>query len=175
MTRRLMAILWLALLAACATPPRHQTVKEYVAPPGAQACVDDCARRRDTCEADCAQRYQACRDALLPEVRARYAQRLEAYQNALAAYRWELERYRMELMLGWGYWPPYWGWWGGVPPFPPPPPPAAPTLEQELERLSRERCDHDCGCETAYDACFKACGGSIRHETRCVAGCGGKP
>ncbi|MEO1766301.1 hypothetical protein [Thiobacter aerophilum] len=171
-TISVLATLW---LAACAAMPRHQTVKAYLAPPAVQSCVEGCARERERCQKDCGERFQRCRQSLLPEAQARHQQRLKEYESALAQYRWELERYRLELMLGWGGCHPYWGGWLSWPPFPPGPPPSAPTLEKEIERLSRERCDRDCGCETAYDVCFQACGGSIRYENRCVAGCAGAP
>lgn len=158
------------VLAGCAVGPRYQTVKRYVEPPGVRACVEGCERQRQACGDACARRYQACREQVLPEARERHAERMKQYEAALEAYRLQLERYRLELMLGWGH--PYWSLWGGYPPPPPPPAPVPPKLETEVEKLSRERCDRDCGCESAYDACFIACGGEIRFEERCIAHCG---
>ena len=161
----------LLTLAGCAVP-LTQTVKEYVAPATVEgkACVEDCVKQRTACQVRCRERYASYRESVVPEARERHARRLQEYERALAAYCGELERYRLELM--WGARPPHWGgWW--YPPFPPPPPPALPTLEGEVARLEKERCDHDCGCEAGFDACFKGCGGGIRFETRCGVHCGG--
>lgn len=175
-TRLLGGVALAAALAGCAMGPRYQTVKHYVAPsaPAAQACLSQCTGTLERCQQDCRQRYQACAQAVLPDAQARYAASLHQYEAALNQYRWELERYRMDLMLGWGWGDPYWGpwgWGGWYPTFPPPPPPVAPSLDREIARLTAERCDRDCGCQSAYDSCFLGCGGEIRHETECVANC----
>jgi hypothetical protein len=163
-----------ALLAGCAAGPRYQTVKRYVPPqgPAAQACLGECSAAMARCKQDCEIRYQSCARSVLPEAQARYSEQLHQYGAALDQYRWELERYRLDWMLGWG--DPYWDAWGWrSPAFPPPLPPPAPSLDQEIARLTRERCDQDCGCQSRYDTCFVACGGEIRHETQCVAHCPG--
>lgn len=160
------------LVAACAAAPRYQTVKRHVPPEGAtaQACLGKCAAAMEGCKRECEVRHQSCAKSVLPDAQARYEASLRQYEAALAEYRWELERYRLDLMLGWGY-DPYWGMWGWYPPFPPSPPPTAPRLEREIARLTSERCDRDCGCQSAYDNCFLACGGTIQHENRCIANC----
>lgn len=170
------ALLLLAVLAAgCAAVPRYQTVKRYVPPEGAtaQVCLDKCSARMDHCKQDCEGRYQSCAKSVLPDAQARYGDLLRQYDAALAQYRWELDRYRMDLMMGWGWgWgDPYWGMWGWYPAFPPPLPPVAPSLDREVARLTAERCDRDCGCQSAYDSCFLGCGGAIQHETQCIANC----
>jgi hypothetical protein len=168
-------IAWLALaalMAACAASPRFQTVKRYVPAEGATAevCLEKCAAAMEPCQRDCEMRYQSCARSVLPDAQTRYADLLRQHEAALAQYRWELERYRLDMMMGWGY-DPFWGVWGWYPPFPPPPPPSVPSLEQETARLTSERCDRDCGCQSAYDSCFLACGGTIEHESQCIANC----
>lgn len=162
-----------ALVAGCAVAPRYQTVKRYVPPESvaAQPCLDKCAAAMEHCQRDCETRHQSCAKSVLPDAQARYADQLRQYEAALAQYRWELDRYRMDLMMGWGWGDPYWGMWGWYPAFPPPAPPRAPSLEREVARLTQQRCDQDCGCQSAYDSCFLACGGSIQHETQCIANC----
>lgn len=171
-------VLALVLLATgCATAPRYQTVKRYVAPEGAsaQACLSRCSATMDRCQQDCRARYQTCAKSVLPDAQTRYGNLLRQYDAALAQYRWELERYRMDMMFGWGRGDPYWGPWGWgagwYPAFPPPPPPAAPSLDREIARLTAERCDRDCGCQSGYDSCFVGCGGTIQNETQCIANC----
>jgi len=164
------------LVAGCTAGPRYQTVKRHVPPEGAtaQACLTQCAAATEHCKRDCEARYQACAKSVLPDAQARYGDLLRQYDAALAQYRWELDRYRMDLMMGWGWGDPYWGPWGGTgwyPAFPPPLPPAAPSLDREIARFTAERCDRDCGCQSAYDSCFLACGGRIEHESRCIANC----
>lgn len=174
MIRKFLAVLLLVALVGCAGAPRHQTVKRYVAPAlsGAHSCIEQCGKARRVCEEECARRAAACREALLPEAKDRHARQLAEYAAALEDYRWELARYRLDLFFGWGT--PHWPGWAWYPPFPPPPPPRPPSLETVLERLASERCNRDCGCESAYDACFVGCGGEIRHEIECVANCGGE-
>jgi hypothetical protein len=166
------------LVAACAAPSRYQSVKRYAPPQdaAAPACLAQCTTVIRTCQHECADGYQACINGVGPEANSRYAAAQRQYEAALNAYRAELDRYRLDLMFGWGsapYWGygPYWGGWAWYPPFPPPAPPPAPSVEQETARLIAERCDRDCGCQTAYDACFLGCGGTIQHETACVANC----
>ena len=179
MTWLIAALVFAALMAGCATAPRYQTVKRYVPPGGAsaQACLNQCSAAMERCRHDCEGRYQACAKGVLPDAQARYGELLHQYDSALARYRGELERYRMDLMLGWGWGDPYWrpwGWGAGwYPAFPPPLPPAAPSLDREIARLTHERCDQDCGCQSAYDSCFLGCGGVIQHETQCIANCPG--
>lgn len=165
-------LILVVLVAGCAASPRYQTVKRYVPPESAaaQVCLGKCAAAMEDCKRDCEARYRSCAKSVLPDAQARYTDLLRQHEAALAEYRWELERYRLELMLGWGY-DPYWGVWGWYPPFPPSPPPVAPSLERETARLTRERCERDCGCESGYDGCFLACGGAIQHENQCIANC----
>jgi hypothetical protein len=160
-------------MAGCALGPRYQTVKRYVSPEGvaARPCLDKCTTAMEHCKKECEARHQACAKSVLPDAQARYAARLQQYEAALVQYRWELDRYRMDLMLGWGYGYPYWDAWGWYPPFPPPIPPVAPSLDREVAKLTQQRCDRDCGCQTNYDACFLGCGGTIQHETECFANC----
>lgn len=171
---RSLATPWLlaALLAGCAAMPRYQTVTRHVPPQGtvAQACLGQCAAAMEGCQRDCEARRQSCAKSVLPDAQARHAEALRQYEAALVGYRWELERYRLDLMLGWGH-DPFWGAWGWFPPFPPSPPPAAPSLEQITARLISQRCDRDCGCQSAYDTCFLACGGTIQQESQCIANC----
>lgn len=162
----------LAALAAGCASPRYQTVKRHAPPEGAagQACLDKCAAAMGPCKRECEARYQSCTKSVLPDAQARHDQMLRHYEAALSMYRWELERYRMDLMLGSGHGYPY-GLWGWHHPFPPPVPPLAPSLEREAKKLSQERCDRDCGCQTTYDSCFLGCGGKIESQTLCIAHC----
>lgn len=155
----------------CSLGPRYQTVARFI-PPADTACVarfDEAAAR---CRADCATRYQQCRAGLAEEAKARHHAALRDYEVRLAAHRAELARYRLDLWL-WSTQPSHWpGPWLPPPP-PPPPPPPMPRLDAEWDRLAQSRCGQDCGCASAFEGCFLACGGRIEHEKRCVAGCGG--
>ena len=171
--KSLSAVLALAIsLAGCAVAPRYQSVKHYVAPEdvAAKACLSKCGTDMESCKRDCQSRHQSCVKGVLPDAQARYDQLLRHYEGALSLYRWDLERYRMDLMFGSGYGHPY-GAWGWYPPFPPPIPPVAPSLEHEVRKLTQERCDRDCGCQTTYDSCFLGCGGRIENQTQCIAHC----
>ena len=162
------------LLAGCATAPRYQTMKRLVPPEGptAQACLNRCAQGMEKCKDTCAEKHAICTRDTLPEATAHYEEEMKIYLADLRAYRWELERYRLDLLLQGGYAYPY-GAWGWYPPFPPPLPPVAPDRDWEIKRYIQKRCDRDCGCQSEYEACFLGCGGHIETETRCIANCPG--
>ena len=160
------------LLEGCAATPRYQSVKRLVAPvgPTTQACLSNCAAAMEKCKQTCAETRENCGKDAMPEAEAHYAQELKNHQSALRAYHWDLERYRMELLLQGGYGYPY-GVWGWYPPPPPPSPPALPDKERVIKRFIQKRCDRDCGCQSEYEACFLGCGGRIETETLCIANC----
>lgn len=164
----------LALLAGCASP-RYQTVLLLEPPsdPAAGPCLERCAAAREDCQSRCQAARQACLKALDAEVEDAYAVALRHYAAALDVYRAELEHYRMNLWLGWGHvyghhylwydpWPTY---------YMPMATPAPPRREAIRERLAKERCDDDCGCQARHEACFIGCGGRKVEETRCIANC----
>lgn len=163
----------LALLSACAAP-RYQSVKRYETATATEPCLAACVKQEDACKAQCQSKREACIGGLGPEVDKRYEEALRRHEQALRDYSWDLERYRRELTLGYGwgpYWGGPWGYYGWFPPFPPAEPPVAPSREKVKERLAAARCDQDCGCRSGYDACYQTCGGKIIHETQCVANC----
>jgi hypothetical protein len=162
----------LALLAACASPPRYQTVSRYEAPTGAaaQACVEGCEQTRHDCLARCRADRQICLNDLEPEIDAQYAEALKRYARDLEMYRLELDRYRFNLWYDWNR-GPWWydNWW--PPHYWPLASPVSPSRERIRERLGDERCDSDCGCRAGYDTCFTGCGGTRTEERRCIANC----
>lgn len=171
--RGLAGALLVMVMAGCATP-RYQSVKRYEVGSAAPACLASCVEAEQRCKTSCQAKHEACLKSIEPDVQARYQAALKRHAQALNLYRLELDRYRHELMLGWGwgpYWNGPWGYYSWFPPFPPSEPPPSPTLEGERQRLAHERCDQDCGCQGGYDACYLGCGGMITHETQCVANC----
>ncbi|MDD3610485.1 MAG: hypothetical protein PHI49_12130 [Halothiobacillaceae bacterium] len=166
------------VLAGCASP-RYQTVNEHIPPadPAGRACLEQCAGKLTACQGDCKARYQQCREEAGVRARAEFPAVMQAYQSVLAQYRNDLLFYNvnawMDRGMVWGY-PGAWGWgwgmgWGYV--APPPEPPPVPTVEGETERLVRESCDQDCGCQAAYDLCFTSCGGRVVPRQQCIANC----
>lgn len=169
MNKQWVALCFVVVLAGCAPTLRYQVAKTY-APPATdagKACLVRCTDELALCKDQCGKRHQECIKNVEPEARERHNQLLRKYEASLTAYRWELERYRLDLMLGRGYW----DGWAWHPVFPPPIPPVAPKLEAEMARPTHERCDRDCGCQSGYDACFLGCGGIISNEPRCIANC----
>lgn len=177
---RFLALLLLLGLVGCAAP-RYQTITHRDAPvgPAAQACLEGCAARLDTCRRECADKYQACLKRVEPDADAHYRQALERYAAELERYRRQLADAQFHLWLGWhrgwgGFWyDPWFDPW----PYPAtlPPPPPAPNRDAVLAAFRETKCGGDCGCQPPHDACFLACGGIIRSETRCVANCPEKP
>lgn len=160
----------LVWLAGCAAP-RYQTVSRLEPPsdPAAKPCIDTCEAALVSCRSACAEKRQACLKSIEADVEADYAAALTRYAADLDLYRVELERYRLDLWLGWGHgrwwyepWPAY---------FMPAIAPSPPRREAVRDRLARERCDADCGCQPQYEACFVNCGGRKFEETRCIANC----
>ena len=170
-------LLLLGMLAACATP-QYQTTVRLVPPDDAQgqACVEGCEAQKAACQTDCQTRYQACAKELEPQVEARYAEALKAYELDLRQYAAALRQYEMQLRFEWFYSRPYrhpywWDPWPG-PYFPPPSPePLMPTRAGVLAQLEKSNCQADCGCLPVYDACFVRCGGQRLTETVCIKNC----
>lgn len=172
----------LAALAGCATP-QYQTRVRMVPPADAAglACVRGCETKKSACQTACSTRYKACARAVEPEVEARYTEALKQYENDLRHYAAALRHYEMQMRFDWlhGAYPyryprPFPYWWE---PFPGPrfPPPRAepvmPTRESVRDTLVATRCQADCGCLPAYDACYVGCGGQRLVDTVCVANC----
>lgn len=169
-----------ALLAGCATP-QYQTTVRFVPPADAagRACIQQCETQKTACQADCQARYTACAKGLDAEVETRYTEALRQYETELKRYAAALRHYELELRLEWLHsWPhrhPYhpFGWWDPWPgpAYPPPDEPTMPTREGVRATLEKTRCQADCGCLPAYDACYTGCGGQRISETVCVKNC----
>ncbi len=182
---RTLTLLILTLgLAACASP-RYQSTYRYEAPTDAagRACLEKCEQKMAACREQCTTKTQACLKDLEPLVDERYNAVLNRYEIELNRYRQDLIHYDLQMSLNWGFPSP---WWrpGMLPYYPyspwatpynlspiPPAPPFKPSRSAEFERLRKERCDVDCGCQSVYDACFLACGGKKIPETRCISNC----
>jgi hypothetical protein len=167
----------LAGLSACASAPRYQTTYRYQPPadPAGLACLDKCTQKMEACQSQCQEKYQACLKRIEPKVDERYGEALKRYAIELDRYRAELDHYRLSLSLSWGHYPWYGhGFYYPWPEpyyFPPPLPPRKPSRDEEFNRLKKEQCDADCGCQPVYDTCFLACGGTRTLEERCIANC----
>lgn len=170
----------LALLAGCATP-QYQTTVRFVPPADAagRACVEGCEAKKAACQAGCQARFAACAKGLDAQVDSAYADALKQYEAELKRYADALRRYEMDLRFDWFYaWPyaypyrhPYvFGPWPR-PSYPLPREPAMPTREDVRAQLEKTRCQADCGCLPAYDACYTGCGGQRISETVCVKNC----
>lgn len=175
--RALILTALIAGLSACASPPRYQTIYRYQPPadPAGLACLDKCTRKMETCQTQCQENYQACLKTIEPKkVDERHGEALKRYAAELDRYRLELYQYRLSLSLSWGHYP--WYGHGFYHPWPepyyfPPTPPSRPSRDEEYNRLKKEQCEADCGCQPAYDTCFLACGGTRIPEERCIANC----
>lgn len=179
--RRILAsgTLLAVLFGGCATP-RYQTVHRHEPPadPQGQACVQNCEVKRQACQADCQARNRACLAEIEPLVEGRYLEALKQYEMDLMQYASALRHYEMQLDFYWPgyYWYPRYGYWYPWHPWPTPAiwlprVPSQPTRDSVRAALAGQKCQDDCGCLPAYDACFTACGGRIIEETRCVKNC----
>jgi hypothetical protein len=161
-------------MGGCATP-RYQTIYRYE-PPSDQAgrsCLNTCEQKLSRCQDHCAADYQACVNEIGPEVEKRYGAALKRYENELAIYQAERQRYELISLMNWNY--PFWGpgrysAWPGYYDFPPIPP-TKPDHKYYFEQVQGEKCARDCGCQPLYDACFLGCGGKKIPEVRCIANC----
>lgn len=187
--RIILPSLVIATLTACASP-RYQTVHRYEPPADAtgRSCLTLCERNLKACKDECAANHTACVQALEPEAQARYEDALEYYEDAMYQYQRDVDRYHLNLSLGWGYYDgwhgdgwygggwyePWWPYWYG-PRYYTPMPPRAPSYAEELGKLRAANCDRDCGCQPIYDACFLSCGGIMIPEQRCIANCPSSP
>lgn len=113
--------------------------------------------------------------ALEPQIEAHYLDALKDHEHALDRYRGELEHYQLQLWLGW-HRDPWWFGHGWTRPWWPSPmfigaPPTMPTRDAVRDRLRRQHCERDCGCQPEYDACFLSCGGQRLEIRRCIANC----
>lgn len=180
--RPALPLLFPLLLAACAPAARYQIAQRYEPPDDAAglACVAQCTADLQSCRGQCAQAHAQCVRALEPEARAMHADALKRYEGELLQYRRDLDRYHLNLSLGWGHYDDGWygggwydPWWphGYRPHAYPPTSPQPPRYEDTLERLRKARCNDDCRCQPAYDACFLDCGGRRVPERRCIANC----
>ena len=168
-------------LAGCATP-QMQTSVRFVPPADAagRACVAGCEAARTNCQAQCQTAYAQCAKTLDADVEVQHAEALKQYEADLRRYAAELQQYQFDMRLGWVHaWPirhPYRHLYYGFdfwpyPPLPPPREPVTPTREAIRAQLEKTRCQADCGCLPAYDACFTGCGGERITETRCIKNC----
>ncbi|MEK6664653.1 MAG: hypothetical protein AABY73_12390 [Pseudomonadota bacterium] len=170
----LLALAIALFLSGCASP-LYQTVYRYEAPTdaSARACLQTCEPKLAACQTSCQHRYQSCLKEIEPLVDTRHSEALKRYENELDRYRLELQHYQLQLSLGWGYhslWYDPWPYWHPTY-FPPPIPPHKPTRDEAYNRVRKERCESDCGCQPIYDACFLSCGGKMIPEVKCIANC----
>ena len=174
--RAMFLVFMMTVLAGCASP-RYQTAYRYEPPldVAGRACLEKCEQKLAGCQQSCTAAYQVCLQRIEPQVDERYNEALNRYKLELDQYRWEWQRYQFYQSLNWGY-----GYWYGGPgfyyPWPgpfyfPPTPPTKPRREAVFNRLQKENCVMDCGCQSIYDACFLGCGGKRIPETRCIANC----
>ena len=167
-------------LIGCSTP-RYQMLYRYEPPADASGrnCLVLCNQNLESCQRNCAEAYSACVQANEPEAKTRYADAVNRYQGQWDQYQRDLDRYHLSLYMGWGHYDDWYGggWYepwpyGGYRPYYfPPQPPQPPSYADELAKMSAERCDHDCGCQPVYDACFLGCGGRKVPERRCIVNC----
>ena len=177
--QRVCGISALLVLAACATP-QYQTVYRFEPPaePQGLACLQTCEQQKGTCQADCKSRYQSCQKEIAPLAEERYLLALKQYEAELRRYAFALQHYEMQRWMHWphDYWPPHRGAYHYPWPAPyyPPPylAPIMPTREGVRAALEKERCQADCGCQPAFDACYVGCGGRRIPETLCIRNCG---
>ncbi len=164
-------------LAGCASQsPRYQSAYRYEPPAGSagQACLSKCGHKMAACQQRCTSDYQTCLAGIAPLVEGRYGEALKRYATELERYRWELQSYQFYQSLSWqesflydrGFYRP----WPG-PYLIPPVAPLKPSRDEEFDRLRKEKCEVECGCQPVYDACFVACGGKRIEEVKCVADC----
>ena len=173
----LAALALFAAVAGCATP-QYQTTVRLIPPTDAPGlvCVQDCEVKKIACQDQCQSRYQDCVKEIEPLVEVRYVEALRQYELELRRYAAALRHYEIQLRFDWlrgyPYRHPYW-WdpWPGLY-FPPPyREPAMPTRDGVRTQLAAERCQADCGCLPAHDACFVGCGGQRVTETICIKNC----
>lgn len=166
----------ITLLSACASP-RYQTVYRYEAPADSsgRACVERCGPQLSSCQSHCQTQHAACIKSIEPEVESRYQDAMRSYAAAFEQYRRDMSYYQMHFSLGWGAYPGWYGPWAYSPwpdpYFSAPSPPLKPTREQVQAYVEKQKCDVDCGCQSAYDSCFLGCGGKKIPETHCIAHC----
>ena len=165
-------------LAGCASP-RYQTIYRYEAPTdtNARACLQSCEPKLATCQSKCQQRYQSCLKEIEPLAETSHGEALKRYESELDRYRLELQHYQLQWAMGWGHPHSFWYQHGlfyspwPEPFYAAPNPPRKPTREEAFNRVRKERCDSDCGCQPIYDACFLGCGGKKIPEVQCIANC----
>lgn len=164
-------------LSGCASP-RYQSVYRYEAPTdaSARACLQTCEPKLASCQTSCQHRYQACLKEIDPLVDTRHGEAIKRYENELDRYRLELQHYQLQLLLGWGHSSMWYDPWNHYYPWPDPYyaqpyPPQKPTRDEAFNRVRKERCESDCGCQPIYDACFLSCGGKMIPEVKCIANC----
>ena len=163
-------------LTSCASP-RYQTLYRYEPPTDAagHACLERCEDKLSGCLSSCSITLQSCSKRIEPEAEARYSEALKRYEMELNIYRWELQRYEINQTLNWQYHSlaadhlHYYAW--PRPYYFPPTPPRKPGRDELFNRLRKEKCETDCGCQPIYDACFLTCGGKKIPEVRCIANC----
>lgn len=164
-------------LAGCTSPnPRYQTAYRYEPPADSagQACLEKCGQKMEACQQRCTSDYQTCLTGIAPLVEGRYGEALKRYAAELDRYRWELERYQLYLSLSWH--DSFWYDRGFHHPWPspyyfPPAAPKTPSRDAEFDRLRKEKCELECGCQPIYDTCFLVCGGKRIPEVTCIANC----
>lgn len=181
LTRYIMLMVATALLLGCAGAPRYQTLYRYEPPvdSAALSCLQNCEQRQKSCHDECGVTYDTCVRQIEPEARSRHADALKHYEGEWTQYQRDLDRYHLNLSLGWGHYDDWYGqswydpsWPGGYRPnYYRPQPPLPPSYRDELGRLRAQNCDRDCGCQPDYDACFINCGGKKIPEQRCIVNC----
>lgn len=165
-------------LAGCATP-RYQTLYQYEGPVDAagRACLQTCEPKLANCQANCRVAYQSCLKSAAPAIEKRYRETLKEYESAMNQYRHELSMIQFQMSMehsyyaqGYGYGYSYDPFWP-APYYAPPPRPQKPDHDKIAGEVIQQQCNHDCGCQPIYDACFLSCGGKKVSDIRCIANC----
>ncbi len=178
-------LLMLLLLFFTACTPKYKTLYSYKEPktPQTQMCVKSCKEKLATCRALCKSNFEICTKEAEKIGKRNYEKKLQNYYKALEEYTRRVEMYNLERELFWYddfYY--YRRGYGVYSPFgarlilgPSPsysiPKPVKPTLQQEIMNAQLKHCRIDCKCLSAYDDCFKSCGGEVIEKKICIENC----
>lgn len=146
-----LSLLAFSLVMACA--PVYQTTRTYHPPQDGHGrqCVAQCLSAKYACGSLCRDRYATCREESRDVGDRRYQDALDEYEEALGEWRRCRER------------------------SPGHPDCSEYNRPERPQRMAYQRsgaCNESCPqCDTDYDACYTACGGSIEAKTQCLRHC----
>jgi len=180
--------------------PEFSVSYRYIPPKGSEGkeCLKSCKLEYSECESECLKKRSRCllearekATKIYEKELSAYEKELRSYQNSYASYQRRLldwnKNYR-ELYRDYLYFKDkckrtkdYYACrrkneleealdsLSQIKPTPPEKP-EKPTLSKIVKELS-STCYFDCGCKSAYEACFTSCGGELRPERICVKNC----